>query len=508
MSRRLLVIALLATAVALLGMLDRPDASPTATFVTTGARPEVPGPRATSSTWYCAAGSAGSGVGVSHDVVVVNPTDRNTIATLQFVAARDALAPDTSPDVTTTTSAGAAVQKVTVAARSALVVPVGVARASVLVELDHVGPIVSHRLVADSGFDEALCATNPGTEAHFPTANTDTAKGASSQLWLFNPFAADASVDVAVSSDEGVRTPTALRGLVVAARSAVVVEVGQVVQSRSQFAMSVRVRDGVVVAEQSQLEPGNGTLVLTPGVIQPSTRAAFADGRSGGGVGERYVIYNPGRDDASVLVSVVPFDTDPQSLPEKFDLSVPARRYAILDLQDQRRVPVDRPHWVRLESVNGEGVVVQRVATILDAGSPFGGKAGTATSVGQPAMARHWALPWADRAAESTSVLAVANPSTDTIAKVTVTRIVAGAATRVGKSVELAPGGGADIDLGVAGDQPSGLRVDATSPVVVERRVLAASGGDFAVIAAVASHDDLVELPSMSHTTSAELEGS
>jgi len=502
-SRRLLVIALLATAVALLTMLDRPVGHAGVVTSAAGARPEIPGVASSGSTWYCAAGSVGSGEGVSHDVVVANPTDRSITARLTVVVARSVA----TPDAATTTVAPTGTNEVVVGARATAVVPIATPGSSVMVELNGVGAVVSHRLVADSGFDEASCATAPGRDAYFPTANTDTAHGASAQLWLFNPFAADASVDVHVATEEGVRTPGALRGLVVAGRSSVVVELGRIVQTRDQFAMSVGVRDGVVIAELSQLEPTTGALALTPGATRASTRLAFADGRSGDGVAERYVVYNPGGDDASVLVSVVPFDTDAGSLPEKFDLSVPARRYTTLDLQDQARVPTDRPHWVRIESVNGVGVVVERIATITAAGSPFGGKAGTAVSIGQPAMAARWIVPWADRAAESTSVLAVVNPSTDTIAKVTLRRMGAGTTTKVGGVVELAEGGGSNIDLGAAGAEPASLIVDATSPVIVERRVLAASGGDVAVVPGVARRGDVVALPSMSQTTSAEIGG-
>lgn len=507
-SRRLLLIALLATALALLTTIDRPLRSAGGSDEVVSSGPEVPAAGAVGSVWYCAAGSAGavgSDATVSHDVVVMNPTGRAVVATLTVVSGRETGSADPATSVP---SEPVPTTTLRIPARSSLVVPVEVARSSVMVELNAAGPIVSHRIVIEGAFDEAVCATSPGIEAHFPIATTDTARGASTQLWLFNPFGADASVDVGVSSEEGVRTPGALRGLVVPARSSVFVDVGRIVQARDQFAMSVRTRSGVVIAEATQLEPGGAGLVLTPGVTTTATRLVFADGRSGNGVTERYVLYNPGRADAAVLVSVVPFNTDPGSLPEKFDVTVPAGRYELLDMQSQTRVPVDRPHWVRIESVNQRGIVVGRLASIVAADSPFGGRSGTGESVGQAAMSKRWWLPWADRAAASTSVLAVVNPSIDTIAKVTVERVAQGALSRVGGTIELAPGGGAQIDLGPAGDVPGGLIVRATAPVVAERRALGASGTDITVIPAVGRAGTLERPPSMSQTTSAEIAGS
>jgi len=519
--RHLLAIALVATALASLMLLDHPVDTRAVEPPQKVPRPALPSKGATTSTWYCAAGSAGTGDAATHELVVFNPTGADVDAVIStFPARSEAAAPATTETTTepaTTTStesptttivAGPSTQKVAVAGRSSLVVPLATPGASAMVEFAAVGPVVTHRLVVEGSFDEAPCATSASAVAYFPTANTQTANGASSQLWLFNPFPADVSVDVQVASEDGVRTPGQLRGLVVAGGTSRAVELGGIVQTRDQFAMALRVRGGVIVAEQSRLEPGGGGLVLTPGVPATSTRLVFADGRGGGGIGERYVVYNPGSEEAAVLLGVVPFDTDLQSLPEKFDLAVPPRRYAVLDLQDQVRVPADRPHWVRLESVNGAQVVVQRLAQVLAEGSPWALRSGVGQSVGQPVMARRWVMPWADRAAESTSTLVVVNPSTDTIARVNVSRVAAGGEAPVGSEIELAPGGGVAIELGPAGAEPAGIEVASSSPVVAERRVAAASGGDLAVIAMIGRNGELAELPSMSHTTAVEIGGS
>jgi len=160
---------------------------------------------------------------------------------------------------------------------------------------------------------------------------------------------------------------------------------------------------------------------------------------------------------------------------------------------------------VRLESVNGVGVAVQRTVRVTADGSALGLDSGFASSTGTSVAATRWVTPWADRSAEGTSTLSIANPSVDTIAEVEVRTFAAGAEAKgdAVKKVELGPGRGTSIDLGATGGEARGLIVTSNSPVVVERRALGASGDDLAVIGAVPSADDLDPLPSMSHTAAA-----
>jgi hypothetical protein len=388
-----------------------------------------------------------------------------------------------------------------------VVLPVDTPGASVQVELSARGPVVSHRLVAGSLFDEAPCATSGSATWFLPSVNTWSAapQGAVAQLWLFNPFPSDASVDISVVSDEGVRRPSALSGIVVSGGSNRHVDVGSVVRLREQVALDIRTRAGLVGAELSQVNASPEGLRLTPGIPSTRTRLAFADGVVGRGVGEQYVVFNPSGRSASVLLQVVPYDADPSVLPEPFDLDVPARRFVVLDIDKQTRVPQDRPHWVRLESVNGVGVAVQRSVRITAANDSLGLDSGFGSSTGSSVAATRFTLPWADRSADGRSVLLVANPSVDALAEVEVRPFGSGvlAGRTEVKKVELEPGRGTTIDLGPSGAAPRGLVVSATSPVVVERRVQGASGHDLAVIPAVPSADDLDPLPSMSHTAAA-----
>src|SRR5690606_5091655 len=73
---------------------------------------------------------------------------------------------------------------------------------SVMVESAAGDLVVEHRLVTSLGVDQVPCATSASDEWHFPMLSTSL--GASARLVLFNPFSADAGVDVTVARDDGV----------------------------------------------------------------------------------------------------------------------------------------------------------------------------------------------------------------------------------------------------------------------------------------------------------------
>ena len=240
-----------------------------------------------------------------------------------------------------------------------------------------------------------------------------------------------------------------------------------------------------------------------------ATRLAFADGITGPGMPERYVIFNPSSSDAQVVVAVIPYDAAAGLLPEPFQLDVPARKSVALDLDQQTRIPAGTPHWVRVESVNGVGVAAQRLVSI-SSGNTLGLKSGLAGSTGSAVSASRWVLPWADRSPPSTSpsspssrtTILVANPSSDTIAVVNLSPFAAGknASGDAVRRLELKPGAAAAVDLGVDGADAAGIVITAASKVVVERRVTAGSNADLSVMSAVPVAGTLGVLPAMSDT--------
>ncbi len=468
MKTRLLVLVVLVAAVGILTATARSTATTKVVAPVTPVGPHLPSAGATGVTWYCAAGSAPSGSTVSQELILANRSGAKVTALVSAV---------TSHIATPTT--------VAVGARSAAVIAAPVADASYIVEVSGPDVVVSHRLVAGSSSDEAPCASAGASNAYFPTADTQTNAGADAQLWLFNPFPSDASLDVTVVTPDGVRIPSKLSGVVVPGGSTLSFDLGKIEQRRDEFALSVVTRSGLIVAELSQTNGAPAGLELVPGVQSTAQRWIFADGESGTGISERYVVYNPSSRDASVLLQVFPYNSTPAQLPEPFDLDVPPRSFVTTDMEHQTRVTQDQPHWVQVDSTNHVGVTVERLTTMAS-GNPDGLSAGAAVSLGQTVTAEAWLTPWADRDAASTSYLSVANPSADTIAKVEVRSFGAGKLAG-GSSVlkaEVGPGHSARIDLGAAGADPRGLEITSSSPVVVERHALEGSA-DLSVIPAI-----------------------
>jgi hypothetical protein len=442
------------------------------------APPAAPGP-----VWMCAAGTAATPTPAVHEVVVANPTDETISVTMSEFGA-----PDTEPTTSTAEVPARSVSVLTPATSAA-----------VTVEATRTGVVVSHRLSAEGLTDEAPCATSASGEWYFPGADTRTQLGSVAQLHLFNPFPTDVSLDVTVVSADGVRVPTALNGMVVAGRSVKVVNLGEIVQRRDQFAMAVATRPGAgkLVAELTQITAAPDGLRLTPGADRRSTQLVFADGQTGAGLSERYVVFNPGQTPAAVLIAVVPHAVDRDLLPEPFELEVPARRFVVVDLSEETRVPLDVPHWVQVESLGGRGIAAQRLVAVTAAGNPYGVNSGTAGSTGASAGATRWVVPWADRSPNAVSALSLVNPSRDTIARVEI-RAFGGGVLDEGdavREVELAPGGGAAVDLGASGEVPRGLVVSSSAPVLVERRLAGSSKVDIEVIPGVPDGRGLARLP-------------
>ena len=486
MRQRLIIISVVVLALIGLSSVSNGAGSAAPADGSLTADPLIPGIAASTSTWFCAAASAATSQHPTHEIVIANPGGDAVSASITTF-----LQQGTPPTATTST----------VPARSTVVVAAPVADASVMVELSRPGPVVSHRLATDTLVDEVPCATSASTDWYFPSADTASQGEAGAQLWLSNPFPSDASIDVTVSSADGVRVPTELSGMVIPGRSTKVVDLGQIVQRRDQFSLTVHDRSGRLVAELSQSMGSPAGLRLTLGVSRTATRLAFADGITGPGMPERYVIFNPSSSDAQVVVAVIPYDAAAGLLPEPFQLDVPARKSVALDLDQQTRIPAGTPHWVRVESVNGVGVAAQRLVSI-SSGNTLGLKSGLAGSTGSAVSASRWVLPWADRSPSSRTTILVANPSSDTIAVVNLSPFAAGknASGDAVRRLELKPGAAAAVDLGVDGADAAGIVITAASKVVVERRVTAGSNADLSVMSAVPVAGTLGVLPAMSDT--------
>ena len=474
-SSRLLLLAGTAAAVVALALSFDGTSMPSTAGLEPAPVPAAGGPDALSSTWYCAAGGAATEQPLEHSLFLMNPAGEDSTAKLTAYGAEGVVG-ETTVEVPapgpTKVDLDAAFEA------SGL---------SVVVESSAGQLVVEHRLGGTTQMDQVPCSTSSSDRWFFPSQTT--LRNTTAQLHLFNPFPEDASVDISAAVDDGVREPPEWQGVVVPARTSRVIDLGVGAQRRDQFAISVELRNGQLVAETAQTlstpaegpAPATRGLRLQLGVPEGESEWSFADGFTGPGVSERLVVFNPGEQSARVVVQVTPFG-GVELPPEPFEVEVPARRYSVLDLSAETRIPPEGLHAIRVESVDGSPVVVGRVVTItgpredpsapeIDARPPT--SRGTAIGTGTPVGATLWAATGLVVGGRQESTVLIHNPTSD---RVTVTATVIGGegdGTPLADEVDIAAGD----SLAVAtrgrglGEREVTVLVEATAPVVVERTV-------------------------------------
>jgi len=461
------------------------------------------GPDVLSSTWFCAAGGADTPSPPRHALLLSNPSGDVVEVSLtaydeEGVVGREAVEVEAER-----------VERVEVGRlfeRDDL---------SVMVESASGELVVEHRLITDGAVDQVPCATSSSREWYFPSQTTSQvveddgtiSATSAARLVLFNPFSQDAGVDITAAVEDGLRAPSAWAGVVVPAGTVRVIDLGEHIQRREQASLTVELRNGRVVAETVQvlLDVGEGDsrsaagLRLQAGVPAPAARWAFALGFTGEGVEERFVVHNPSDEPAEVVVQVTPVG-GAELPPEPFELEVPGRRFSVIDLSEEGRVPGYGHHSIQVESLDGTPVVVGRVTRIT--GGPGDAdevpdpapeprpdvEAGAAIGTGSPVVATRWIVPDLVLRDQRDPAIVIHNPGGGIV---TVSAEAFGGedggTTRVLDQVEVAAGDGlvvrlADLELGT-GDV--GVVLTATSPVLVERIVTFPTRGDLAMGVAV-----------------------
>ena len=433
------------------------------------------------STWFCAAAGASASDPTTHQILISNSSARSFEATVTVYRSQT----DASVAQSITVDP---LRQTTLSATD-----LAADGAGVTVEIFGEGGSVAHRLTASSSFDEAPCATDGAKEWHFPAA--DTLRGRSARLWLLNPFGTDASVDVRVSTADSVRVPKGLNGIVVPARSGRMVELGEIIQRRDQFAFTAISRSGLVIAELAESADGTATegspeaigLRLDPG--RPNTQKSwlFADGFAGEGVTDRVMVFNPGSADSVVQVSVVPAGLSQEELPEPFELTVAGRRYGSISLEQETRLPPGGLRWTRVDVLSGSGVVVAHIQGITKEGGngdptlrPIG-SGGLSSSAGVSTLASRWVFPAVAAGADGQALVIIANPDPDTIAIVSVVELVDGNEVEVISKQEVAANSTLVVPRSESSDTSVSMVLTSTSPVAAEARTSSKSRDDFTV---------------------------
>jgi hypothetical protein len=403
-----------------------------------------------------------------------------------------------------------------------------------LVELNAGGAAVTHEVRGPGGWDIERCATQASGQWTFPWGQTAPQDSASLRLALFNPFPAEAVVDISFDTEDGFRAPETLQGFLVPPRRLVTVDLTELVPVRRRITTMITARSGRLVADRIQTLTGtDGTVVLdvSAGAPAAATSWYFADGRVDPGTHERIAIFNPGEETAEVEVSVDRSRVAQQLPIEPFELQIGPQSYAEIVLNDEGRVPEPLRHSTVVRSVNGVAVVAERVqlsGTVIEAatgtddedgasggaragadgtddvadGEPGGAPAGAdqpaglaalppglSASLGSPVVATEWVLPMAAQGDTPQAKVVVTNAVMDQPVRMEITAWVAGREVAVDlpeQTATLEARQQAEIPVAVPGGTPAMLViVRASGPVVVDGVWVFGPAADTAIALAV-----------------------
>jgi len=446
----------------------------------------APGPDAEGGVWYCSEGTSQPGEFADHTVVVANPTG-------DAVAAEISVFP-TTPIGSASPQADPEGVLLIVPARSQsslrLAEIVESQYTAALVEVDSGSAVVEQRVQGPTGMDVVPCASRSSETWYFAAGSTR--RDARLVFTLFNPFPERAVVKFTFSTDEGLREPHALRGVLVPARSLVVVNATDLVPRFSSVSTTVETQVGRIVAGRLQLFDGSeGLEGLTagPGLPEPQTQWVFPTGPADQGVAEHVFLYNPTDREAAAYVSI---QSDPSGLGDAlppFELRVPAQQRVALSFANQENYPLPSApfaygagdslaegvgFWAAVQVYNGVPIVAERVVAASAASSP----AGVAATVGTPVHAKDHLIAW-NGAGDADVALVVVNASPNSIAQVTVSKVADGRITPIAQlnPREVAPHSRLVVPIDRLTEGGSFiLLVEASQPVVVSRSLLARTG--------------------------------
>lgn len=428
----------------------------------------APSAGAGSTTWYCPGGSTSSDGDAELTIVVANTGDE-PVEGIATVVAFSPGAPTPPPAVRERFAVGA-YSRFVLNPKQFVQSP----HVAVTVEVDGGGVVVEQGVAGSLGFDLSACAISGSDSWYF--ADGATTRASTLLLHLYNPFSVPAIVDLGFAATEGRAEPADLQGVVVPPRSLVAVSVGDHVRREPAVSTSILARSGRLVVGKigRRSEPGQRGMVAGIGAPEPAETWRFPEGVVGGGVVERFHLYNPNDEEASVDLEMVLDD----GVFEPLAVPVPAQGRVTLTVNGEAEAGVQVPegvgHSALFRSLNGVGVVVERGIEAT------GKRAGIGTTLGGTEAARKWGLA-AGVATSAVEEWIVVQNSSDQPAKVTVTAIADGRAEVLDKlgGLTVPPLGRRGFRLNdlLSGASPglqeevleAALIVEANRPIVVER---------------------------------------
>jgi hypothetical protein len=456
------------------------------------AQPVAAPSSAVSSSWYCAGATASSAGSAQGTLLVANPGPSPLTARVTLVAS------DGRP-VPPRTLGLPAYSRTAVAEK----VPGGAPWVGATVVAAGGGVAVEQEVAGPLGTSASPCSVRGSTHWYFPTGTT--LRDATDVISLYNPFPADAIVDLDFVTNQGQEAPMADQAVLVPAASVVEVDLGDHLRRRQTIATTVTATTGQVVAWQTQLitDPAAGTpvlgqplpagytgladpappaggLILTLGapVAGPSWR--WPDGVAGNGVDERYVVYNPG---ARVALVRLTYGL-PGGSQQPFGFAVAPDSVRVVATGSQAQVPAGKPHDVSVVTTNGTPVVAERTVTAVSPAT----RTGTGALLGSTVTARRW-LTAAGGGGRLDEWVDVYNPGPVGSAVALSEVAPSGLRPLPGLAgVQVGAGDRVAVDVGAAlrGASVGPLVVAAGHPVVVERDLYGGGSGGRGISLALA----------------------
>ncbi len=265
---------------------------------------------ALTSSWFCAGATAGPGGVAPGALVLDNSGSRPVQATVQLV-----------------TEAGPVRSvQIAVPATSARVLPEDLSGApwtGAIVTFFGGMAVAEQQATTPMGVALQPCATQASPNWYFPDGAT--LLNADEYISLLNPYPLDVVADLSFATDQGQEQPADFEGVVVPAHGLAVLDLRSHLRRRRRIALSVRTRDGRIVAFETELVSPvsrGAELIGTPGAPDPMLPVAGAElvlgapgtseswwwpgGADGAGLRETYVVYDPGPRPAQLRLSLVP----------------------------------------------------------------------------------------------------------------------------------------------------------------------------------------------------------
>jgi hypothetical protein len=340
------------------------------------------------------------------------------------------------------------------------------------------------RVVVEEGFDGpagvdlSACAQRAGTVWHFAAGTTP--RGVEQWLVIQNPFASDAKVDVTLRTGNGVRRPELLQNFDVRHQSRVILPIHDVAVREGRVAVEVDARTGRIVASQTIAYTDDASpsgTATTIGAPAASDQWYFGDGATAAGTTTWLAIANAGPADAKVDVHVTSDDRD-ASAPTTITVVQDDVVWAQLGgcaatgaASECVPIPGGSQYTVAVRA-EGSPIVAQRFVRFTDDAL----QTGVTTELGTAQPERHWLFSRDRFDNQRGTALAVLNPGGQA-ADVAITRLRDGHVDEPTRRLTVPPGSRRSVNA-VGRDSeatPRALRIDASSPVVVERTIVGVS---------------------------------